>query len=162
MRRVGNSGGVEKNALLVIEFQHIDDLEIVAVAGAVYDAAGDGEEFPRIAPLHAQGTVQSGVDLDGGDVVEGGQEVDGAVLEGDGQDEALVGGERCVRLVGLFHFELLTGPCHGRDANLGAELDLGDHRSVDVHNDDLAGGGAEVDLLVIGSPDAASDGRVEV
>ena len=70
----------------------------------------------------------------------------------------LVGG---VGLV-LLHLELFAAPGHGGDgAVVPAQLDLRHHGAVHVHHDQAAGGGAEVDLLVVRRPQPARDGRLE-
>lgn len=43
-----------------------------------------------------------------------------------------------VVFVALFHFEFLAGPRHRGDADVRAQLDLGDHGAVHVHYDYLA------------------------
>lgn len=154
---------IQKHPFFVIELQQIRELRRGG-GFRVERHPRHRQQLPRVAPLHTQRALQPRVDLNRRHVVEGLQQEDEPVLETHRQDELALRrvGHPGVVVVAFLHLELLAGPCHGGDAHLGAELDLRDHGAVHVHDDDLAGGGAEVDLLVVGGPDAASDGGFEV
>lgn len=62
----------------------------------------------------------------------------------------------------LLHFEFFTTPSHGSDAHITTKLYLGHHSPMDIHNDNLSGIGTKIHLLIIGRPNTASDGRIQV